>query len=331
MEFNSTKLTGAVAAATRRIPHPNARAMNLNELEAFLAVAESASFSRAAEHLHLTQPAVSKRIRALESTLDCQLFDRVGRRVYLTDAGRLLEPRAEAMLRTLRDTRRELKDLDRRVAGELRLATSHHVGLHRLAPALRTFIRRYPDVQLDIRFEDSEDAYDLVRRAETEIAVITLNPKGDPELASEPLWDDPLDFVAAEDHVLTRRGSLTLSQLARAQPVLPGLSTYTGRIVVAAFAEAGIPLRANLATNYLETIAMLVGIGFGWSVLPRTMIRPPLVTLTTNAPTLRRTLGCVTNPQRTLSNAARAFRDVLFEGQAGPSARARPGPGRDGA
>lgn len=288
--------------------------MNLNELEAFLAVAASESFSRAAERLHLTQPAVSKRIRALESQLDCRLFDRVGRRIYLTDAGRVLRPRAEAMLRTLGDTQRELKDLGRKVAGELSLATSHHVGLHRLAPALRSFTRRYPDVQLDIRFEDSEDAYDLVRRAETEIAVVTLNPKGDPELTAAALWDDPLDFVVAEDHPLARSRHLDLPRLAESRPVLPGLGTYTGRIVVDAFADAGIALRPNLATNYLETIAMLVGIGLGWSVLPRSMVSPPLVALQVDgAPALRRTLGYVTNPRRTLSNAARAFREVLLE------------------
>lgn len=278
-----------------------------------MAVADCASFSRAAERLHLTQPAVSKRIRALESTLQCRLFDRVGRRIYLTDAGRLLLPRAEGMLRTLVDTRRELKDLDRQVAGELGLATSHHAGLHRLAPALRTFIRRYPDVQLDIRFEDSENAHDLVRRAETEIAVVTLNPRGDPDLTSQALWEDPLDFVVSEDHELAGQGPVSLARLAASQPVLPGLSTYTGRIVVEAFAAAGIALRPNLATNYLETIAMLVSIGLGWSVLPRTMIRPPLVALTTQAPPLARRLGFVTNPSRTLSNAARAFRDVLLE------------------
>jgi DNA-binding transcriptional LysR family regulator len=95
--------------------------------------------------------------------------------------------------------------------------------------------------------------------------------------------------------------------------VLPGLGTYTGRIVMDAFAAEGIALRPNLVTNYLETIAMLVGIGLGWSVLPKSMIRAPLVVLETSAPSLRRTLGCVTNPRRTLSNAARAFSDVLME------------------
>jgi DNA-binding transcriptional LysR family regulator len=287
--------------------------MNLSDLQAFVAVAETGSFSRAAERLHLTQPAVSKRVQALESVLGCRLFDRVGRRIYLTDAGRLLRPRAEALLRGLRDAQRELADLDRRVAGELALATSHHVGLHRLAPALREFTRRYPGVHLDIRFEDSEQAHHLVRQAEAEIAVVTLNPRGDPELEMRELWNDPLVFVAAAEHELVGQGRLGLAQLAAARPVLPGLATYTGRIVTEAFADAGFELRPNLATNYLETIAMLVGIGLGWSVLPRSMIKPPLVVLETEAPPLSRSLGYVMNPRRSLSNAARAFQNVLLE------------------
>lgn len=285
--------------------------MNLQDLEAFLAIAETGSFSRAAQRLHVTQPAVTKRIQALEGHLETRLFDRVGKRVHLTGAGRLLLPRAERLIRGVRETERELRDLGRAVVGELRLATSHHVGLHRLAPCLRTFTRRFPDVQLDVAFEDSEDAYELIRRGDAELAVVTLNPAGDPELRCAPLWDDPLGFVVAADHPLAGAGRLTLAQLADAQPVLPGLGTYTGRIVVEAFAAAGLHLRPNLATNYLETIAMLVSIGLGWSVLPLTMIRPPLVQLDTEAPPLRRTLGLVFDERRTASNAARAFREVL--------------------
>ena len=285
--------------------------MSWNDLQAFIAVADLGSFSRAAERLHLTQPAVSKRVQALEAQLGMRLLDRVGKKVYLTDAGRLLKPRAEDLIRAMQETQRLGQDLESSVSGTLSLATSHHVGLHRLAPVLRTFTQRFPSVNLDIRFEDSEEAYDLVRRAETEIAVVTLNPEGDPGLCCDRLWDDPLSFVVAEDHELAGRTSVSLQTLAAATPVLPGPSTYTGRIVAQAFAAAGISLTPNLATNYLETIAMLVGIGLGWSVLPDSMIRPPLVALNTLAPPLRRTLGRVTNPQRTLSSAARAFSEVL--------------------
>lgn len=285
--------------------------INLNDMQAFLAVAECQSFSRAAERLHLTQPAVSKRIQALEAALEVRLFDRVGKQIYLTDAGRTLLPHGLALLRHALDTQRLLRELGDQVTGTLGLVTSHHVGLHRLAPVLRAFTRRYPDVQLDIRFEDSEEAHGLIRRAASEIAVVTLDPAGAGDLAADPLWHDPLCFTVAEDHPLARAGRLSFAELAAARPVLPGLGTYTGRIVMDAFATAGIALRPNLATNYLETIAMLVGIGLGWGVLPRSMIRPPLVELATDVPPLSRTLGCVTHPRRTLSNAARAFREVL--------------------
>ena len=287
--------------------------MQSTDLETFLAVADYGSFSKAAEVLHITQPAVTKRIQNLESRLNTRLFDRVGKKVYLTDGGNLLMPRARRLITEMADTERLLRNLDARVDGALRLATSHHVGLHRLAPVLRTFSRAYPDVQLDIRFEDSEAAHELVRRADTELAVVTLNPEGDAELTCTPIWDDPLCFVVAPDHPLLSRGDqrVTLEQLARHPVVLPGMATYTGRIVADLFRARKIELHPTLSTNFLETISMLVGIGLGWSVLPASMVGESLVALSTDAPALRRQLGCVTHPQRTPSNAARAFLDIV--------------------
>jgi len=134
--------------------------MDLANLNAFIAVAETRSFSLAAERLHLTQPAVSKRIAALEAQLDVRLFDRLGREIGLTEAGRALLPRAYQILNVLDDTRRALTNLNGDIGGRLSLATSHHIGLHRLPPLLRAFTRAHPQVSLDIRFLDSEVAYE---------------------------------------------------------------------------------------------------------------------------------------------------------------------------
>jgi len=284
-----------------------------HDLRAFLAVADCGSFSRAAERLHVSQPAVTKRVQALEQQLDRPLFDRVGRRIYLTAAGKLLRPRAEALLADLADTERELKNLSDAVAGRLPLATSHHVGLHRLAPALRAFTRRHPEAQLDIRFEDSEAAHELVRQGQTELAVVTLDPKGTPDLDCRPVWTDPLCFVIAAEHPLARAGRVPLPALIDEPVILPGENTFTGRIVLELFAAHGLTLTPALATNYLETIGMLVGAGLGWSVLPRSMLTPQIAALDTEAPALQRVLGTVTNPRRTLSNAALAFQSVLGE------------------
>jgi DNA-binding transcriptional LysR family regulator len=287
------------------------RSMSFLDVEAFIAVAETGSFSRAAALLNLTQPAVTKRIQRLEAGLGTALFDRIGRRVELSHGGRLLLPRARLLLTELADTERLLRNLSEQVGGVLRLATSHHVGLHRLAPALKAFSEIYPEVRLDIRFEDSEAAHELVRRGESELAVVTLDPHGAAALDYLMLWDDPLAFLAAADHPLAGRPTLPLQELAQHPAVLPGLATYTGRIVAELFESRGIALTSHLSTNYLETIRMLVRIGLGWSVLPRSMQDDGLVALEVEAPALKRLLGCVTNPSRTRSNAATAFIDVL--------------------
>ena len=133
----------------------------------------------------------------LEDGVGVKLFDRVGRSVHLTDAGRVLLPRARALLLNVEDTRRLLQNTHNAVDGKMRMATSHHVGLHHLAPVLRVFARRFSGVKLDIRFEDSEAAQDMVRRAETELAVVTLDPQGPNGLRYRTLWDDPLVFVVA--------------------------------------------------------------------------------------------------------------------------------------
>ena len=285
--------------------------MEWNELRAFVAVAETGSFSRAAEQLHLTQPAISKRIQSLEAGIGVTLFDRVGKRVYLTEAGSRLQPRAHALLSDLADTEVMLRNLDSTIDGRLAMATSHHVGLHRLAPVLKAFSQRYTGVELDIDFVDSEAAHELVRSGGTELAVVTLSPQPDAKLNSERLWRDPLAFIGAGDHALAGEQRIPLERLSRYPAILPGLGTYTGRIVAERFAREGLILRTAMATNYLETIGMLVGIGLGWSVLPATMIQAPLARLDVDCELLGRDLGAVTNPSRTLSNPARAFLEVL--------------------
>ena len=280
--------------------------MDIQDLRTFLAIAESRSFSKAAGALHITQPAVSKRIQTLEQSLGARLFDRVGKRIFLTEAGELLIPQARQLLTMLADTERELRNLSESVAGTLQLATSHHIGLHRLEPVLRRFISNYPQVQMNISFEDSEVAHDLVRQGEIELAVVTLNPEGDPTLQYQAVWHDPLVFVSS----VAESGSLALRDLAQLPCVLPGTATYTGRIVLQRFAEQGITLQPAMSTNYLETIGMLVSVGLGWSVLPLSMTAN-LEVLQVDCAPMSRTLGFVTNAERSMSNAARAFTEIL--------------------
>ena len=286
--------------------------MEIQWLKAFLATTEQGSVSGAAEQLHLTQPAVSKRLAALEQQLGTPLFDRIGRRLQLTTAGRALLPRARHILNEVSDAERELRALGGQVSGSLRIATSHHVGLHHLPPILKAFSARYPDVTLDIDFLDSEQAYQALVAGEYELAVVTLALKEYPNLESRLIWPDPCVVVAAPDHPLSQIPLLDLPDLARYPAILPDLNTYTGRLIKREFDARGLKLTAKLATNFLETIKMMAGVGLGWSVLPHTLVDDSLAVLPVEKLHIVRNLGVINHRARTLSNAASALQRLLF-------------------
>jgi len=286
--------------------------MDTQNLKAFLLVAETGSFSLAAEKLHLTQPAVSKRIALLEEQLGTGLFDRIGRNISLTEAGNALLPHARAVQLELEAARQSVRDLSGAIAGQLRLATSHHIGLHRLPPVLSAFSKAYPAVQIDIDFMDSEQAYELIMQGKVELAIVTLAPVREPSVVTLPVWRDPLDFMVARHHPLAQNSHLDLQALAMHPAILPGLNTYTGQIVARLFDRHQLSLQVSMATNYLETIRMMASVGLGWTVLPRSMRDETLVTLQLSAASIERTLGIVYHRGRSLSRAAGAFIEVVL-------------------
>lgn len=285
--------------------------MDTHSLRVFLAVVDNGSFTQAAEKLFLSQPAISKRIANLEEQLGCALFDRIGRDIQLTEAGRTLLPRARRWLLELEDIRRSIYNLSGEVSGVLRLGISHHVGLHRLPPVLQRFSTRYPQVQLDIHFIDSEQAWEAVLHGELELGVVTLPPQTDPRVNQVSIWDDPLVFMASRDHPLAHIPSLSLQTLAQYPALLPSPATFTHRLAQQLFREHQLAPSIAMSTNYMETLYMMVSIGLGWSLLPSAMLDAKVKQLEVPIDLPVRQLGYVTHPARSLSNAARCFIELL--------------------
>ena len=290
--------------------------MNISALQAFIAVAESGSFSRAAERIFLTQPAVSKRIAALEQDIGARLFDRVGRKIHLTPAGEALLLRTRAVLGELEDIKRDITNLSGTIAGELSVATSHHIGLHRLPGPLKRFHETYTNVRLNLHFMDSEKACNAVARGELELAVVTLPPSADPPLRVEKIWDDPLDIVVSRSHPLAQVKRVQAAMLLDYPAILPGPGTYTREIILNSFGPLRDKIQVGMATNYLEVLKMLAAIGLGWSALPRTMIDEGLKVVQIEKREIRRELGIVTHERRTLSNAGQAMIRIIIDAAA---------------
>jgi DNA-binding transcriptional LysR family regulator len=285
--------------------------MELTALKAFIQVAREGSFSLAAESLFLTQPAISKRVAGLEHELEVRLFDRVGRQIFLTEAGRHLLPRAEQMLQDEEDIRRSLSNLSGEVSGRLAMATSHHIGLHRLPPTLRAYTDRFPGVALDIQFMESERACLAVAHGELELAVITLPLDPIDNLTAREIWHDPLCVMVGRDHPLAKEKHIGLRELVSYPAVLPSRGTYTRTLLEQVVASRHLQVNCALETGYLETLKSMTGIGLGWGLLPEILLDDQMTRLEVPELTLSRSLGIVTHLKRTLSNAARAMLTLL--------------------
>ena len=286
--------------------------MDIQNIRAFLMVAETTSFSRAAEKLFITQPAISKRIATLEYSLDCKLFDRLGKKVQLTQAGLALLPSYQRVVAEINEGKRIISTLRTEVSGHMKFGTSHHIGLHRLPPILRKYTRQYPEVELDIQFMDSEQAASLILKGDIELALITLADNIEQPLTTIPIWTDSMFCVVAKDHPLAKKRNITVKQLSEHGVLLQSQSTHTRDIIDQAL-KLNSDVKIIMESNYLETIKAMIQNGLGWGVLPLSMIDKSLKKLTIKNVSMERHLGVLLHESRTLSSPANALLETLKE------------------
>ena len=284
--------------------------MNLAAFEAFVKVMETGSISMAAEQLFITQPAVTKRIHSLEDYFGVKLFESAGRGVRATHAAHSLLPKVKNWLNELGDIHHTLSHEQGEVQGKLKIGTSHHIGLHHLPHHLKNYVQHFPEVKLDVHFVDSEQAHEQVLAGDLELAFLTLPPQGDERLSYITIWEDPLVFVVAPFHPLAHKKNLKLEDLIEYPSLLPAAQTYTSQITLAEFEKQGLKTKISMSNNPLESIRMLVSIGLGWSVLPKTLLNQDLHQL--DIPfEMNRQLGMVWHPARTQSRAVQELIEMM--------------------
>jgi DNA-binding transcriptional LysR family regulator len=241
--------------------------MDFYQLIYFARVAEMKSISRAAEELFVTQPAVSKQIKALEEELGDRLFDRLGKKVHLTRTGEVLYGRAVKILRSVEEAKAAVKGLSGECSGELVIGTSDHISLHRLPHVLKSYIAAYPKVDLKLRCHRSETILDMVGRNLVDLGVITL-PRVTGNLVSKVIWKDPMSLVFPKSHSLAVLKKIRLRDIAKYGLILPEPGTTTRKTIDDAFSKRKLVANVAMEVAYIETIKGLVKAGLGISILP---------------------------------------------------------------
>lgn len=289
--------------------------MDINNLKAFIEVADKKSFSRSAETLNLTQPAVSKRIAALETELSAKLFDRVGRSVHLTEAGRLLLPSARQISAELSRIEDVICNLGKAVGGSLSIGTTEHIGTHYLPRVIKPFREAYADVDIKLHFANSEHTLNAVEEGILEMALCSLPATGPHKLSSklrdQEIWSDKLVIVAANNHPLASGHPVSLELLSKCPAILPPAASTTRRTIEEIMQANSLTCPVSIEASDFETIRTMASIGLGWACLPEFQVDTSLTILPVEALKIRFTIALARHADRTLSRAAQAFINTL--------------------
>jgi DNA-binding transcriptional LysR family regulator len=289
-------------------------AMDLGSLQVFQTVARERSFSRAAEKLFRTQPAISISVRKLEDWVGQPLFVRGTGAGKLTEAGALLLEYAERMLNLRQEARRSLEDLAGLHRGRLALGVNES-SIHALLPALERFRRRYPKIEIAIHRVFSREIPREILNYRLDLGIASYRPT-DAALAAVEFLRDHLTFVVPPGHRLARRRQVSIRELGQEIFIAHIVASPYRERVIQLFARHRVPLRMEVEMPTIEGIKRFVERGMGVAIVPRMCVRREvecgqLAEVRIRQMRLRRDLFLIFRRDRPLSQAARAFVRLL--------------------
>jgi DNA-binding transcriptional LysR family regulator len=253
--------------------------MDSESLRTFLAIHRAGGFTRAAQTLHLSQPAISRRIALLEHEVGAPLFERASGGVVLSQAGRVLLPHAERALAALEDCAASIRALRSGTAGPVSVAAVGTLASTELTPILERFAAKHPDVELTLRTATSAEVSELVRRGEATLGLRYLRDAS-PDVVSQALAPEKLVVACGSRHRLAGRRVPSLAELAAdtwlAFPNARDAREATSDNLFAQFLVRGVAELRWTPVDSLTAQKRLIEAGFGLALLPESSIREEL-------------------------------------------------------
>lgn len=289
--------------------------MELFQLRSLLAVGKEGNVTRAADSLHLTQPAVTQQLRGLEREFGAKLVERTGRGVRLTAAGETLREHAQRALAILDEARRQVADLNAGETGHLTIGAGVTTSIFHLPQWLNDFKRSHPAVDVVVRTGPSRQIATLTLDREIDLGLVT-SATSHPNLSVTPLFSEKIVLVAPPHHPLVGRSS-TVADLSALPLILFPRGSGFRQYLEQALAAAGLSADVKMETDSVEAIKGFVAAGLGGSLLPRSAVDAEIAdgslahVRVKRLPALTRTTAVIYRKDRYLTSAARAFLRVM--------------------
>jgi DNA-binding transcriptional LysR family regulator len=285
--------------------------LDTRQLRAFVTLARRGSFTVAARELHLSQSAVSHSMKALETDLGCRLFDRMSKKVLLTQAGEHLLQHADKILLEMAAARESIQQLSKWGHGRLRVGASTTACQYILPEVLSEFKKSYPQAMISLEPGDTREAMELLRGNHIDLAV-ALEPKRDDDFEFIPLFTDEMVFVMSPGHAWAQAGHVTREEIPKQNYVLYNKNSFTFELVENYFRDEDMVLNMVMELGSMEAIKELVKLGLGVSILAPWIARKEiqsgeLVSLSLGKRKLKRTWGLLHWRGRQLTLAEETF------------------------
>jgi DNA-binding transcriptional LysR family regulator len=289
--------------------------VHLETLKVFCDVVETRSFSVAASQNFVTQSAVSQQIRTLEERYGRRLLERTRGNVQLTPAGEILYQVSKEIVQRYRDMEAQLQAAAQRVAGTVRVATVHSIGLYELSAPIKRYLKAFPQVQLHLEYSRSSKIYEDALRGQVDLGVVAY-PSRRPQIRVIPFREDRLVLACPPNHALARHRQVSIRKLQGERLVGYERDIPTRRETDRLLRRYGVEVRYVMELDNVETIKRVIEIGAGVAILPEPAVRPEVKNKTLAAVHLSderflRPLGIIHRQGKHFSPATEKFIELL--------------------
>lgn len=291
--------------------------MDLSQLEIFLSIAEEKSFSRAAEKMLRTQPAISIAIKRLEEELGESLFDRSSKNGALTEAGKILLSYAQRMINLRDEAKESVSELRGMFRGRLTIGANESTSLYLLPPLLMEYRKRHPKIKIEVFRNVSEKIPLEIQERNLDFGFLSYDPMH-PQLQSIEIHRDELTLVVPPKHPLAKQKQVTVKDLGEEQFVAHNVKTPSRTKIFELFAQNRTPLNICIELATLETIKEFVLLNVGIAILPRLAVENEinvgkLAEVQVKGMKIEKALRLVYRREQSLSHAAKSFLDIVRE------------------
>jgi len=289
----------------------NASTVDIRGLEVFLSVAKHLNYTRAGEELNLSQPSVSIRIKQLENELGMKLFEQLGKKVALTDAGLLLVSHARRVIAAIQDAKQALEELQGLERGSLRIGASTTPGMYLIPQIIARFKERYPKIEVHLGIKDTKQVEEGVIRNEFDFGFVGGHLVGD---AVEVLaWvTDQLALVVGPKHPLAKKKSIKAEDLRKEKFILRELGSATRATIVSHLEKVTLAVQPVMEMENPESVKKAVQSGLGVAFISKFAVEAELkakslIAVSVRGLDIRRELKIVYRKDKHLGRAAQTF------------------------